>query len=339
MRTGITDFSKMKISMKIKCLVFAFFFYTSYAISSENVPAITTQDTLPVKEINRFWKETRELLDRVPIKSTVETVKEALPYKQFKVTVKSLDGVIIAALLSIPVQGEAPAKPWPVIISNPGYGGWQQSVMLSECQWGYAILQVFPRGQGESEAFWKMNGADKLTWKIDNPEDAYYRGAYADVMRMIDFVVSRKDLDSNRIALVGTSQGGGISLAVAALDSRVKAVVAHVPFLCNFRLAARIPNSLVKKILDKAKRNDEGALSTLDYFDPFQLAPKLLVPAMISAGGKDETCPQSTIQSVYDRLPGEKTLKIYPNLIHTSCLDFYDLSWVWLDRNFKNRNR
>jgi cephalosporin-C deacetylase len=330
----------MRIGANFINLVFVFFCFNSYAISSENIPGANSYDTIPGQEIDRFWKETREELARVPMEAEVEAIKAALPYKQFKVTVKSLAGIRITGILSIPVQGEAPAMPWPVIITNPGYGiGAQQGVMLSECQRGYAILQVFPRGQGESGKFLNLDGVEKLTWNIDKPGEAYYRGAYADVMRMIDFVGTQKNLDSNRIALVGTSQGGGISLAVTALDPRVKAVVAHVPFLCNFRLAARTPNSLVKKILDKEQRNDEASLRTLDYFDPFQLAPKIFVPAMISAGGKDETCPLATIQSVYDRLSGEKTLKIYPELPHTSCLDFYNLSWSWLERNFKNRNR
>ena len=337
----------MKISMKLKCLALACCFHT---FSAKPMIAATpagffkndtyktlTSDTLPQKELNRFWESTRESLARIPIASKVEPVNEALPYKKFKVTLKSLDGVTIVALLSIPVQGEAPAKPWPVIISNPGYGGWQQSVMLSECQRGYAILQVFPRGQGESAVYMKADSIDKLTWKLDEPEGAYYQGGYADVIRMIDFVTTRTDLDSDRIVLMGTSQGAGISLAVAALDPRIKAVVAHLPFLCNFRMAARVPNSLVKKLLDKAQRNDEAALRTLDFFDPWQLAPQLKVPVLISAGGKDVVCPASTIESVINRLPGEKTFKIYPLLTHTSCLDFYNVSWTWLDQHLRKK--
>ena len=90
----------------------------------------------------------------------------------------------------------------------------------------------------------------------------------------------------------------------------------------------------MKKLLDQAGRNDEAALHTIDYFDPLKPAHRLRVPVLISAGGKDEVCPLATIQSVYDRLSGEKTLKIYPNLPHTSCVAFYTLSWTWLDRKF-----
>lgn len=292
--------------------------------------------SLAAQDIKEFWQKTRERLAREPMEAKVEDLKEPLPYKKFKITLRSLDGVRFVALLALPIQGEAPAKPWPVIVTAPGYGGTQQGVMLGECQRGYAVLQVFPRGQGDSEELWKMEG-DKLTTHLDHHEGFYYQGAYADLMRAIDFATSRDDLDRDRIALIGTSQGGGIALAVAALDSRVKAVVAHVPFLCNFRLAATIQNSRVKNQLDQAKRNDETALRTLDYFDPFQLASDLRVPVLISAGGKDDVCPQATIQSVYDRLPGkEKTLKTYPNLVHTSCVDFYNLSWRWLDEHFRH---
>ena len=297
---------------------------------------LTLATSLSANEVNEFWKRTRAQLAREPIEEEVEDLRQPLPYRTCKITLRSLDGVCFVSLLALPIQGEAPAKPWPVIISTPGYGGTQQAVMLSECQRGYAILQIFPRGQGESETLWKVDG-DKLTGHLEGPETHYYRGAYADVIRAIDYVEMRDDLDRTRIALVGTSQGGGISLAVAGLDPRVKAVVSHVPFLCNFRLAARTTNSLVKNQLDEAKRNDESALQTLDFFDPFQLASRLKVPVLMSAGGKDEICPEATIRSVFDRIPSrKKMLKTYPHLTHTSCVDFYNYTWAWLEKHFRN---
>lgn len=299
--------------------------------------AVGLTSSLPAQDIEAFWAATRERLAQEPMEVRVDRVTEPLPYQKFKVTLRSLDGVRIRAWLALPVQGEAPAKPWPVIVTAPGYGGTQQGVMLSECQRGYAVLQVYPRGQGESTELWTLDGPDKLTWRLDRPEGAYYQGAYADVIRAIDFAVSRPDLDADRIALVGTSQGGGIALAVAALDPRVKAVVAHVPFLCDIRGAARTSGSLVKKLLEQAGRNDEAAWRTLDYFDPRELAPRLRAPVLLSAGGKDTVCPAATIQAVYERLPGEKTLQVYPDLTHTSCLAFYNLSWTWLDQQFRQR--
>ncbi len=291
-----------------------------------------TDDSLSGK-IDRFWQDTKRQLKLEPMTSLVEARRDALPYKVSAITLTSLGGVRIRALLSLPIEGESldKTKRWPVIITVPGYGGSQQGIMLSECQRGYAILQVFPRGQGESAPFMKLNQDDKLTMNTEQPEGMYYQGCYADVMRAIDFAISRPEIDTSRIALAGTSQGGGIALAVGALDARVKVVVAHVPFLCNFRLAATLQGSLVKSLLDKAGKNNEQTLATLDYFDPYQLAYRFHKPVLLSAGGKDTTCPEATIQSFFKRVKAQKQLKTYPNLPHTTCLDFYNRSWKWLD--------
>jgi cephalosporin-C deacetylase len=288
-------------------------------------------DSLSEQALHGFWQQTLSRLASEPMEAVVEPLAEPLPYRKFRVTLRSLGGVHFRALLALPVQGESPARLLPAIVTAPGYGGTQQGIMLSECLRGYAILQVYPRDQGESATLWKIDGPDKLTWHLDQPEGAYYQGAYADMIRGIDFLVSRAEIDHDRIGLAGTSQGGGIVLAVAALDPRIKVVAAHVPFLCDMRAAAQIPHALVNDLLTRSGHDRETALATLDYFDPLQLAPDLRAPVLMSAGGKDLTCPAPTIRAVFDRLPGVKSLIVYPDLPHTSCAAFYTLSWHWLD--------
>jgi cephalosporin-C deacetylase len=279
-----------------------------------------------------FWKLTLARLARQPLEATVEDMREPLPYRKFRVDYRSLDGVRVRAFLAVPVRGGEAPSPLCAVVTVPGYGGFQQGVMLDECQRGYAILQVYPRSQGPSADLWKIDGPDKLTWRLSRPEGAYYQGAYADVIRGIDYLVSRSDINRDRIAIAGTSQGGGIALAVASLDKRLKAVVAHLPFLCDMRRAARTDGSLVKKLLDDAGINDEAHLRTLGYFDPLELVPALDAPALVSSGGRDTTCPADTIRSVFDRIPGVKSLFHDPELIHTSSGVFYAMSWQWLDR-------
>lgn len=299
--------------------------------------ACKAQTTPPdTPQIAAFWRSTRAKLDTTPLRAEVTKVAEALPYSKYKIVLSSLGNVRVVAFMGIPVQGESKPSPWPVIITTCGYSGTQQGITLSECQRGYAVIQLFPRGQGESAGYFQLP-ADKVAGSTQSPDGAYYQGAYADVMRVIDFVATRPDLDAGRIALVATSQGGGMSLAVGGIDNRVKAVVAHVPFLCNMPMSAGMP-SLIKSRLDKFNVNNADALNVLAYFDCLQLAPIRKIPVLISAGGKDTTCPLPTIQSVYERLRGKKSLKIYPELTHTSCLDFYNQTWKWLERNFQNKH-
>ncbi len=94
--------------------------------------------------------------------------------------------------------------------------------------------------------------------------------------------------------------------------------------------AARTPESLVRKILERTGANAEAALRTLDYFDPLHLAGRIRAPALMSAGGQDQTCPPDTIRAVYDRIPARKSLLYDPGLAHTSSSEFYALVWPWL---------
>ena len=284
--------------------------------------------------IAQFWGSTRERLAHEPMDAVVELTKDPLPYRKYRVTLRSLGGVHFRAYMGIPIRGESSAIPLPAIVTAPGYGGWQQGVMLDECQRGYGVLQVFPRAQGDSEELWKLKG-EKLTWGIASPEGYYYQGAYADMIRAIDFLASRSEIDSKRIGIMGVSQSGGIALAVAAIDSRVRAVSAHLPFLCDLRRAATTEGSLAKKLLDQAGVNTESSWNTLDYFDPVRLASNIHAPALVSAGGKDTTCPASTIRATFDRIAGIKSLVWYPDLEHTTAQGFYSVSWTWMDTYLK----
>jgi len=282
----------------------------------------------PPADLDGFWQRTLTRLRAQPLDARVEPVADPAPYRTFRVTFASLDGVRIRARLGVPI-GHGQER-LPAIVTAPGYGGVQHGVMLAECQRGYLVLQVDPRGQGESGELFPLRGAEKLTWGIERPEGFYYQGAYADLVRGVDYLATREDADPAGVAAVGTSQGGGLVLALAALDPRIRAVVAHVPFLCDFRQAARTPESLVRKILERTGVDAEAALRTLDYFDPLHLAGRIRAPALISAGGKDKTCPPDTIRAVYDRIAARKSLFHDPGLEHTSSSEFYALVWPWL---------
>jgi cephalosporin-C deacetylase len=278
--------------------------------------------TLQAQDYSAFWRGTLDQLAAEPVEATEKALREPLPYKTYEIEYRSLGATRVRALLALPIGGPAQL---PAIVTAPGYGGRQQGIMLAECQRGYAILQVFPRAIA----------GEKLTHGIERPEGAYYRLAYADVIRAIDYLLTRKDIDPQRIAIAGTSQGGGIALAVASLDPRIKAVAAHVPFLCDFRQSARTPGSLVQQILDKAGKNDEAHLRTLAYFDPLHLVQNLQAPAIVSSGGRDTTCPAATIRAVFDRIPAVKSLFHDPDLTHTTSPAFYRLAWQWLDSHLK----
>jgi len=67
-----------------------------------------------------------------------------------------------------------------------------------------------------------------------------------DLRRGIDFLESREDIDTERIAIFGGSLGGWIGSILAAVEPRIKAVVLSVPateFVTEQTPAGRVINS------------------------------------------------------------------------------------------------
>jgi cephalosporin-C deacetylase len=58
--------------------------------------------------------------------------------------------------------------------------------------------------------------------------------------RALDFLETRPEVDIERLGITGFSQGGGLSLAVAALDDRPKLSMPGMPFLCHFERPLQI---------------------------------------------------------------------------------------------------
>ena len=59
------------------------------------------------------------------------------------------------------------------------------------------------------------------------------RGLYIDASRVIDFLLSRDEIDHSRIGVTGGSQGGGLTISTAALRPEVRVAAASAPFLCG----------------------------------------------------------------------------------------------------------
>jgi cephalosporin-C deacetylase len=191
------------------------------------------------EEIESFWRATLQRAAKEPLEAEVEPVKEPLPYRKFRVTYRSLGNIKVRACLGVPIRGEGPERPLPCIVTAPGYGGSQQGVMLDDCHRGYAVLQVYPRSQGESADLWKIDGPDKLTWRADQPEGYYYQGAYVDVIRgMITCCQNRHRRWSGSHGTVRGSIAGG-----RALDSRSRRLLLTCLFcvICGVRLSFQVP--------------------------------------------------------------------------------------------------
>ena len=69
------------------------------------------------------------------------------------------------------------------------------------------------------------------TFNLDNRDKYYYKRVYLGCVRAIDFIYSLPQFDGSNLITFGSSQGGGLSIVTAGLDSRVKGLVAFYPAL------------------------------------------------------------------------------------------------------------
>jgi cephalosporin-C deacetylase len=155
-----------------------------------------------------------------------------------------------------------------------------------------------------------------MTRGVSSPQTYYYRRIMTDAVRAVEAAQAHADIDADRVAVYGSSQGGGIALAAAALAPRVAALLAHVPFLCHFRRATEITDAMpYKEIADYLKtRRDrvDETFRTLSYFDGINFASRATAPAMFSVALMDEVCPPSTIFAAYNGYSGPKDIRVWP---------------------------
>jgi cephalosporin-C deacetylase len=211
----------------------------------------------------------------------------------------------------------------PTIVHYHGYSG-SRALPASYLHWalqGCRVFAVDTRGQdGETPdhaPYPAGNFLGCMTKGIADPATYYYRYAYLDCLRAVAFVRSQAGVGP--IALTGASQGGGLTLAVAALDDGADIVAAmpDVPYLCHFARALEVfTDGPYQELVEHWKRYPAavaGDLHTLSYFDGMNLAPRITCPALLSVALLDPICPPSTGYATYHHLgAAHKELVVYP---------------------------
>lgn len=212
--------------------------------------------------------------------------------------------------------------PFPVTVHYHGYSGAKGEIYryLMWALQGYAVFAVDVRGQsGSSTDPVPYSGGHVTGWMtlgILDPQETFYRGVYVDCVRALDFVCSRPEVDGRRIAIMGMSQGGGLTLAVAALDHRPVVALPEMPYLCHYRravqMAMRPPYLEISNYIRTYPQREAQVWRTLSYVDNLNLAPWIKCPVLMNVGLLDDVCPPSTIYAVFNKIPTRKEMRVYP---------------------------
>lgn len=274
-------------------------------------------------DFDDFWKSTLEEARELDLGVTLTPVETGLrTIEVYDVAFVGFGGTPVRAWLRIPAGATGPL---PAVVQFVGYGGGRGNAVenLIWSSAGFVHFQMDTRGQGSS---WSTGdtadpvgsgpqSAGFMTRGIESRETYYYRRVFVDAVRAIEAARSLDLIDESRVAVFGGSQGGGIALAAAGLVPDVAALVANVPFLCDFPRATVItdndPYKEIGRYLATHRHATDRVLETLSYFDGVNFARRALAPAHLSTALMDPICPPSTVFAAYNNYGGPKDITVW----------------------------
>jgi dienelactone hydrolase len=248
---------------------------------------------------------------RDPLRTTTLETRTFPGYTREKIVFDSRPGVSVLAYVLIPTGA---SRPTPVMVCVPGHGrgvddivgideqgrdrtdkaGYQHDFALQVVEAGMAAVAIEPMGFGcRRDA---INARQGLSRKACDPAaggallvgETMVAWRVWDVMRTIDYIETRSELDRDRVGCMGISGGGTVTVFSTALEPRIRVALVS-GYLNTFRdsigsLAHCIDN-YVPGILNWAEMYDIAGL----------IAPR---PLFVESGEKDPIFPvRASIES------------------------------------------
>jgi len=278
------------------------------------------------EDLAEFWAESLDELAEVdPSYELIGVeVPEGADHELYELIMRSHGGVRVRGWLQVPLSD----GPHPALLRVPGY---TQNMRPLDAASGAVVLSFNIRGHGNSTDDTPGRPRDFWIRGLDDKETYYYRGAYLDCVRAVDYLSSREDVDTDKLVVWGGSQGGGLSFATAALDQRIDLCVADIPWLCDWknymRLAGKTDDEEIKLWLGaKQSRTEESTLKTLSYFDTMNLAGRIQCPTLMGVGLQDGICPPTTSFATFNRITAPRDFRIYEDRGHGLGQEHY--AWI-----------
>jgi len=221
--------------------------------------------------------------------------------------------------------------PHPALLQFHGYssnsGDWSEK--LGYVARGFSVAAMDCRGQGGlSEDTGGVRG-NTLRGHIirgldDAPERLLFRQIFLDTAQLAGIVMGMPEVDADRVGATGGSQGGGLTLACAALEPRIRRAAPVYPFLSDYLrvwemdldVAAYDELRAYFRLFDPLHEREAQVFERLGYIDVQHLAPRIRADVLMTVGLMDTICPPSTQFAAYNKIRSPKQMLLYPDYGH-----------------------
>ena len=304
-----------------------------FAIAPEDAKIAPNRPT----DFDDFWNKAKAELDTIlpDYKLTILPKLSTDKIDVFELEMRSIGNIRIRGYYAQPIG----KTNLPALLNVQGYSSIMQPFGLDT---NVATVFLNIRGHGNSRDDLNPGFPGFLQFGLENKDTYIYRGAYMDCLRAVDFLCSRAEVDTSRVAVSGGSQGGALSIATAALDKRIKLCLPDVPFLSDFRNYFQIaawPSNEFKDYVRKTGKTWDEVYAVLDYFDIKNMAPNITCPVVMGVGLFDETCPPAINFAAYNNLASaDKSYFLYPQSGHSLPAAQHNVKMKWLYERFLIKN-
>lgn len=286
-----------------------------------NTPPESHKSTVvkPV-DFDSFWDNTLTQMDSIPMEPRLEPVplRSTPEVEVFEAHYVSYGKLEIAGWYARP---RGTTDPVPGILQVPGYVS-EPAIPSAIAALGYSVFSAAPRGKLRSNGIFNPGYPGLLVHNMDDRDNYGYRGFYMDALRAFDFLSSLPEVDSSRIGVMGSSQGGALTLLVSSLRiGSVKAASAGAPYLCSMMDAASLTRSYpyeeINDYLRLYPERRDKARNVINYYDIHNFVDRITCPIIVNIGLKDDVCPPETGYAVFDAIgSNEKQLYTYEDCGH-----------------------
>lgn len=290
----------------------------------------------------RFWQDSKAQAEKIPLNSRLTLLPERCTDKVNVYHVEFQNdaaGSRIYGILCVPkAEGEYPA-----LLKLPGAGVRSYSGERDLAEKDIITLEIGIHGipvnmEGSVYQSLKEGALDGYQYiNLDNKDKYYYKRVYLGCIKAVDFIFSLPQFNGSGLAVAGGSQGGALSLITAALDDRVKFVVALAPGLCDLTgyLHGRAGGTRMFNETNAPFNAKADRIETSKYYDVVNFARLIRIPGFYSWGYNDETCPPTTMYSAYNVITAPKELFLAYDANHWYYREQWEKANNWLLANLK----
>jgi len=321
----------------------------------------TRQEVLDRQKIvvAELWKMLGGPLDRTPINARVTGTVPRTGYRIEKLTFESRPRLYVTANLYVPAgTGRRPAilSPLGHSVNGKAWPSYQR-LFSNLARKGYVVLAYDPFGQGERIEYpGSRPGQSALGGGTSEHEYAGRRlillganfGLFRawDGIRGIDYLLTRAEVDPDRIGCCGQSGGATLTQFLAALDSRIRAAVVSMGNTENLAQEHVEPPGSA----DDAEQNIVPALARgidrADLLYAFAPKPLLMTITLHDAG---HTYSPEYVSSSYDLLDeykrvygllgaGDRVSLQATTVSHGYVYELRRATYAWFNRWFDMKN-